>query len=513
MADDNKEKNIPENINLDDQKFDKDKEPLLNILKEKDNLIVSLKESSTTRDKLNEKQIRMLSEDNSRKVQQLQNLQGRLNTLDAKLSQREAELGLLRVSEDKLTAKVQDFKVGFEKYKSQVRSSLDQIKISIQEELNRREEYKNQIIDNLKDNYLKLETQIQDVDNYYKEMLAEIAKKQGIAKKYIRHALNDLQEALSQLDMSHADLIEPTHIREEFSKVIEDSQNMFSEFKDMKGLPQGATIVKNIENVNVQLSETPVIEGVFQEIHQIRKTTRESLEKAATAHLGEQGAGTGGSGAEARSRKATEEKGGGGSGEGAGETGDGSSDEKKKDRSGLDKGNQGAGDKREQASSQAEKGSKAQEGASAQPLPQQAPQESRPESGKDGGGKQAKASDDRADVDEDDKKKKKKLGDEIQEVIFKRGRNYAPFNWREILSDIQLTRFESFIESCIKAEKEKKYMKALGLYKTIQEQPGITDTIAGRLLEDHIEYLEDLIKRKYSFNYKPEEPAKTVQTS
>ena len=47
-------------------------------------------------------------------------------------------------------------------------------------------------------------------------------------------------------------------------------------------------------------------------------------------------------------------------------------------------------------------------------------------------------------------------------------------------------------------------MKALGLYNTIREQPGISTTIAGKLLDDHIEYLEDLIKRRYSFNYKIE---------
>ena len=47
-------------------------------------------------------------------------------------------------------------------------------------------------------------------------------------------------------------------------------------------------------------------------------------------------------------------------------------------------------------------------------------------------------------------------------------------------------------------KKEGNYIKALGLYKTIQEQPGIKDSIAGKILDDHIEYLEDLIKRRYS---------------
>ena len=56
-------------------------------------------------------------------------------------------------------------------------------------------------------------------------------------------------------------------------------------------------------------------------------------------------------------------------------------------------------------------------------------------------------------------------------------------------------------------------MKALGLYKTVREQPGIADTIAGKLLDDHIEFLEDIIKRKYSFNYKPGEMLRTLDSS
>ncbi len=456
-----KQKNNLDNtkkINIDDIRQNSENDAMLDILREKDNLIVSVKEASTRRDKLNEKQIRLLSEDNSRKTTHVQQLTNRLGSIEAQLNQKEAEMSLLRVTEGKLSTKTEEFRAGFEKYKAQVRDSLSQIKLSIQEELSKREEYKNQVLDNMKDNYLKMEAQIQEVDNYYKDTIAEISKKQGLSKKYIRHALNDLQEALSLLDISHADFIEPTHIKEEFGKVVEDSSALFQEFKDMKGLPQGGTIIKNIENVNIKLSEAPVIEGLFSEISQITKTTRQSLEKSAKAHLkeGEPQAGAGGAGA------------GGGQPVQQGE-GKASESEKKK------------GDIGEEA-----RGGEPSEGK--------------------------KAGDDRikGDIEEP---KKKKFGDEIQEVIFRRGRNYAPFNWREILSDIQLTRFESFIESCIKAEKEGHYMKALGLYKTIKEQPGITDTIAGRLLEDHVEYLEDLIKRKYSFKYKPEESTKTVQTS
>ncbi|MBU1077760.1 MAG: hypothetical protein KKH98_10730, partial [Spirochaetes bacterium] len=331
-----------------------------------------------------------------------------------------------------------------------------------------------QVLDNLKDQYLKLESQIQEVDNYYKEIIAEIAKKQGVSKKYIRHALNDLQEALSLLDMSHADYIEPTHIKEEFGKMVEDSTAMFQEFREMKGLPQGSTIIKNIETVNVSLADTPAIEGVFNEIAQITKATRSGLEKSAQASLKESQAtsSAGGAGASAGTAKGAKGAGAADAGAGAGTAGEAS----------------GAG-------TQAGKGEAKAAGSGAEDEKKKA--------------SLGELSSDRG--REETPQKKKLPEDQIQEVIFRKGRNYAPFNWREILSDIQLKRFESFIESCIKAEKEGKFMKALGLYRTIKEQPGIADTIAGRLLEDHIEYLEDLIKRKYSFKYKPTVPDKKVQ--
>lgn len=396
---------------------EKDDQTLLNILKEKDNLIVSLKEASTSRDKLNEKQIRMLSEDNSRKMAQLKDLQTAMRDFESKMYKKEAELAVLKVTEDKLSQKVSEFRVMFERYRSQVRAALDQIKISIQEEISRRDEYKNKIIDELRDNYLKLEGQIQSVDDYYKGVIAEIAKKQGMAKKYIRHALNDLQESLSMLDISHAEYIEPSEIKEQFSKAVEESSALFGEFKEMKGLPQGATIIKNIENVNIKLAETPEIEGVFKEITQITQMKQESIKTAAA-----------------------------------------------------------------RAQVQAEEGA----------------EKKKSEGGDGGGGKESELTGDRA-----EREPKKKSQDDIEEIIFKKGRNYAPFNWQEILSDIQLKRFQSFIESCIRAEKEGNYTKALGLYKTIREQPGIANSIAAKLLDDHIEFLEDLLKRKYSVNYRP----------
>ncbi len=446
---------------------------ILETLQAKDKLIVSLKEAATRRDKLNEQQIRTLSEDNAKKLMQLREMQTKLKSVESELKEKEAQLKILQITEDKLTSRIEKFRAEFNTYRDQVRSHLEKIKISIDEELAKREEYKNRIIEQLKDSYVKLENRLNNLDKFYKEVLATITKKQTIAKKYIRHALNDLQEALGLLDLAPGEFSEPEKIKSEFAQVKEASAGLFKEFKELKGLPSASTIVKNIENVNITLGNAPQIENIFNEIEEITSVIKENVKsrrgKVVKGQVMDTGGGGGDSGAVGKSGMD-----GTASGEGAG------SDTGTSGKAGADSSSDKSGGAGESQSGKSDQGSSGDSGA--------------------GGGKpQGKLTDDRTDKDEPEKKKNNKpIDEDVQEVIFKRNRNYAPFNWREILNDIQLKRFESFIESCMKAEKEGNYIKALGLYKTIQEQPGIKDSIAGKILDDHIEYLEDLIKRRYS---------------
>ncbi len=453
---------------------------ILETLRAKDKLIVSLKEAATRRDKLNEQQIRTLSEDNAKKLMQIRNLQARIKAIEAEVMQKEAQLQILQSTEGKLTSKLEEFRAEFNTYREQVRNHLEKIKISIEEELAKREEYKNRIVEQLKDSYIKLENRLENLDKYYKEVISTIAKKQTIAKKYIRHALNDLQEALGLLDIAQTELIEPEKIKEEFVSIKEASQGLFKEFKELKGLPSASTIVKNIENVNITLGKAPQIENIFNEIEEITSVIKKNMKARSEKVIpvdsasGSGGAATGGISqgiGEGEGKEMGEGTGasGGGKGKISGEEG------------GLSQKNEGGSGKNKEGGKES-----SDDGIGGE---------------KSGGNKGASLTDDRVDKEkkeEDKKKSEDEFEDDIQEVVFKRNRNYAPFNWREILNDIQLKRFESFIESCIKAEREGNYIKALGLYKTIREQPGIQDSIAGKMLDDHIEYLEDLIKRRYS---------------
>ncbi len=492
-----------DNENIENIEFDKgnvDLDTILQTLHSKDKLIVSLKEAATRRDKLNERQIRTLSEDNAKKLMQMRELHTKLNEAEALAKEKEAQLKLFKLADEKLTSRLEKFRAEFNTYREQVRSHLDKIKISIDEELAKREEYKNKIVEQLKESYIKLENRLNNLDKFYKGILSNITKKQTIAKKYIRHALNDLQEALGLLDLGQGELAEPTKIKDEFIEVKASSEGLFKEFKELKGLPSASTIVKNIENVNISLGKAPQIENIFNEIEEITSVLKKNVKARRGKVVPGQAVAQGDEGGVGQA--------GGG---GLGGPGSGSSSDLSSASSGNNMTDGGGSSEQNDRGREHEKQSKDKEsGQSGESSGSDGAESSSDNTGKTAsssdrggdkgsGGKQGTLSDERSEKELEDKKKKDEtINEDVQEVIFKRNRNYAPFNWREILNDIQLKRFESFIESCIKAEKEGNYIKALGLYKTIQEQPGIKDSIAGKILDDHIEYLEDLIKRRYS---------------
>ena len=460
------------------EELPKEVEALLNIIKEKDNLIISLKESATRRDKLNERQIKLLSEDNARKLAQINKLQNRIQELESKMKEKESEVELLKTSGDKVWGKIEEFKVAIERYKTSVKEALNEIKFAIQEEITRREEHKNKMLDELKERYMRLERQLEELDNYYKGILEEVAQKQGLAKNFIKHALHDLQEALALLDMGKLETYEPVKLREDFSRLLQESYSLLENFRKEKALPGASTIVEKIENVNIKLESTPVIEGILGEIMGF---SSEAGKKKGTKVSGKVGAGGGapilsgtGSGSGGiKSGSAVSTKSGGGGGEKAESKKKipYSPERKKGDATRIGGGTQG----RTGTSLESDNN----------------PFQSQPS----GIGSLTPEEKVKGDIEEPEKKR---FGEDVHEVIFKRGRNYAPFNWKAILTDINLARFQPFIESCIKAEREGNLMKALQLYKTIREQPGIQGTIAAKLLDDHIEYLEDMVKRKYT---------------
>ncbi len=478
------------------EELPKEVEALLNIIKEKDNLIISLKESATRRDKLNERQIKLLSEDNARKLAQINKLQSRIQELESKVKEKESEVEFLKTSGDKVWGKIEEFKVAIERYKTSVKEALNEIKFAIQEEITRREEHKNKMLDELKERYMRLERQLEELDNYYKGILEEVAQKQGLAKNFIKHALHDLQEALALLDMGKLETYEPVKLREDFSRLLQESYSLLENFRKEKALPGASTIVEKIENVNIKLESTPVIEGILGEIMGF---SSEAGKKKGTKVSGKVGAGggapilsgTGSGGGGIKSGSAVRMKSGGSGGEKAEKA-----ESKKKipyspeggGAAGIGSGGgAGGGEGFIRTGGGAGAGVNRSTGSGINNVP--------PQSQPSGIGSLSPEERVKGHIEEPEKKR---FGEDVHEVIFKRGRNYAPFNWKAILTDINLARFQPFIESCIKAEREGNLMKALQLYKTIREQPGIQGTIAAKLLDDHIEYLEDMVKRKYT---------------
>lgn len=499
---DNKEKDKSEN-----GKQKVEESALLNILKEKDKLIVSLKEASTKRDKLNEKQIMMLSEDNNRKELRIKEISFRISESEKKLTERENELENLRTTSNKITSTIDSFKLEFSKYKSTVKNSIDQLKLAIQEEMGKNATYNNQLLRDLKDRYLQLETKLQEVDNHYLNVISEISRKQGLAKKNIRHAMNDLQEALSLLDIAHAEFIKPTDLKEDFSKIFSEADDMFKKHK--AGIAAGgggsgepSTIVKNIENVNIQLGEHSEIESIFGELSTLSGSLAKPLDIS----------GSGGAPVQAKSKVQPSQATRGDAAESAGQKAQkpgakGKGDSGDDDGSGGKAGGGGAGGETGTggggssstgaAPSGAAGGTQDSGGGTKEDSSQASAQEIGSMSASAGSGGQGSLAATKLEATFGEDAKIETEGH--HEVIVQPGKNYAPYNWGAILNDARLKRFGSIIRSCIKYQKEEKWMKALDLFKTVREQPSIQkETITAKLLDDHINYLEALVKFKYS---------------
>lgn len=485
---------------------EKEQSALLRILEEKDKLIVNIKESSTRQNILNEGQIRLLSSEIQKAEDRIRDLQIEAKSYEQKAMEKEAELIIYKATSDKLVYKIEEIKLEFEKYRNSIRNSLEQIRMAIEKELSEKEISNNKVFQEVKENYMKLEAKLQEVDNYYLNVISEISKKQGLAKKYIRHAMADLQEGLNLLDMAHAEFIKPTKIKEEFSKMVEESGRMFKEH-ETASKTKPSTVIRNIENVNIQLGEAPGIESLFGDIANLGSTSRSNLENLRKGlGMSEGGGGgddDGGAGGGSGSGGGGSAGGGGGSGgrsggSGAGGGSSGGGGGKKDSSKG---GGSGAGSSSSGGATGSSSGSASGSGDSGTKSAS-----SRGESGGgNGGGSSSGGSGSAAGLGaaamgamaaflKDTLRTEGK-----QEVIIKPDRNYAPFNWKAVLTDINLKRFESIITNCAKAEKDGKYIKALNLYKTIREQPSIQkETIAAKMLDDQIGYLEAIVRKHYS---------------
>lgn len=385
---------LPESAGFPDEgAHDLSSSALLKVLEEKDKLIVSLKEASTRRDKLNEQQIRLLSVDNQKKEAAIRGLQQRLRQVEAALMRRNAELAVLRAAEEKVARTVEDLKGEIERYKKGLADAFADLDRTVREEFRRKDRFVETLTAEFQGTIGRLEKKLAEVEEHYAGVLEGIAAKQGEAKLRIRQAIDLLQDAMALLDLGRTDLLKPRTLEEEVGRIVDETKRRIGEAEEeVRKAAASEVVIRNIENVNIRLAETPGIERLVAEIGRLQGAAREELAKLAG--------------------------------------GEGSS------------------------------------GAASQPAPQ-APRSS--------GGKEEQRT--RTIIDRD---------------------NFAPFDWKRVLSDLQLTKYRDLIKVCDEAIRAGDLVKAIKLFKTIRDQPGILDNeITTKMIDDEIAYLEKAIKDRY----------------
>ncbi len=431
---------------------DENQSTMLQILQEKDKLIVSLKESQTKRDKLNEQQILILSQDNQVKQEQIKAFDKDIKDLRFDVLKKDSEISIYKITNEKITDKLEKLKGEIGVYRQSINNDLQQLKLSLDKELKEKEALHQIISTDLKATITKLEAKLCEVEDHYVNIIKNISEKQGRAKLNIREALDRLQDALALLDLGNLEIYRPKQIVEEFGQIVDTAKrDSLGREEEIRKSGSGNTVIENIENVNVKLMSTPQIESLFSDISTLQTTAAEELDNVGNSGGAErQGAGNGsgaGSGTGGSSQKSGSPAGGGA---------DGKSQQQPGNQAGA-----GAGAQSRQPGSQAGAGA----GAGVQPQQRMMMQGS---------------------------------GDGSKRTILDKD-NFAPFDWQKILGDMQLKKYAALVKSCDIAINAGDYTRAIKLFQTIRDQPGIQDAkVAGKMIDEEIIYLEKIIKDRYT---------------
>jgi len=424
---------------------------LLKILNEKDKLIVSLKEASTKRDKLNEKQISVLSQANHDLQQDLQKVNHKFNQTQEKLYKTESQLEIYKATNESISEKLEAIKNEFGSYKDSISKHLNNLKSTIEQELTKRETQYQESYKKLQTIISSLESKVNEIENYYQDILHTIADKQGSAKVLIRDAIDKLNDALNFLDLGDSSHFTPRQLHDKISDSASAAKESIStEAENMKQQNSGDTIIKNIENVNIELTSDSRLSSLFSEVQNLSvKNTTEQISRTISNNNPDR---TNSSSNTGETSSSIEQSSGDGQNSQA--------DFSQKTHSDSTPGNNLSPNNPNQNSNSLNS------------------QENK--------------------ISADDDYNKNQNKESIQRTILDKD-NFAPFDWDKILSDLQLKKFENFIRSANKAIKSGDYMKAIDLFKTIRDQPSIQDSnVAVKMIDDEIEYLEKHIKNKYS---------------
>jgi hypothetical protein len=90
-----------------------------------------------------------------------------------------------------------------------------------------------------------------------------------------------------------------------------------------------------------------------------------------------------------------------------------------------------------------------------------------------------------------------------EDLILRESPNLAPYNWDMLPISSPLLHFRRMLNSAKKAESQRNYLKAIGIYQAVMQQKTIQENVLARnILKDQLEALDRLARSQISLNPK-----------
>jgi len=467
--------------------------PIIKVLDEKDKIITSLRKSSSERDKSNASQIRILSIDGEQKIKKINTLKDETHRLNSQLQDMSTKLAAYEEKEGNF----EHLKQAVENYRQYISTSLKELKDLVTKELTNRDNKNEATTQQLRKNYQELENKMNQAQAQYKSVLGSVFNKQKMAKTFIRKSLINIQEALNVLDTNSTDLMIDESIYQNFSQLLNNSQEAFNELESKNR--GNSTIIENIENLNLKLQ---IDEGLAEAFNAIGKSLTTPANSSDSSNIAPQTQASGGQ----SSNIAPQTQAGGGQ------------------SSNIAPQTQAGGGQSSNIAPQTQASGGQYFTATNQPIISQSPITKQPYSNMAqptpphfGNNRQPVmdqqfTSQGSVALSPQQQSEPIITQQQDEDLIMRESPNLAPYDWNMLASTSTLLRFRKMLNSAIRAEEKENWTKALYIYNTVKIQRTVKDdALAINMLEDQIEAINRRARSSVSNNVKRDKIIKAYE--
>ncbi len=393
--------------------------------------------------------------------------------------------------------------VGDIQWKDTYKKALDDLKTLVQKNIAVSNETQNDIISRLRENYRQLRDKQADIEEFYQDLISGIAEKQGKAKGFIRHAVNDLQEALDLLDLNAAHYARPRLHADAFNHLLDTSDDLFDEYKQRlakEGGTDPGVLIEHIENLYMDLeSGMPagrIIEGSLDDGSGEKKIGTSGVfcplagrsPSVVNNYYGTPGLVDDGAMPDRRdgqdrrdsdNRRALEDR---------------RKDDDRRTGEGRRKADKGPPDGIERRKEDRRTGKERRDDERRDEEDRREEKDRRDEEGQKESGAEPQGSPEAGKGEEEDEERFKEVEP-----------SNAPYEWKNIPGN--LSKYVEILKRAKALEAAGEFIKAVNLYESIREQPSIqSDRIVQRMLEEHIKWCEDRATEQYGINFQHKVP-------